>query len=106
MLRNAELYLGKRQAVMNMHAMDIDGKDIIASSSDIEVENAEFSYDKRKIKDGVSIDTRQHTISAIVGPSGGGKTTICHLISANKGCGQGMREDRRSGRTGHTAWTV
>ena len=52
--------------------------------------NAEFSYDKRKIIDGISIHIPQHTTTAIVGPSGGGKTTLCHLISrfwdVDKGC--------------------
>ena len=90
LLRNVDLYVGKAQAVLDMPTMDIDGKDIIPSSYDIDVENAEFSYDKRKIIDGVSIHIPQHTTTAIVGPSGGGKTTICHLISrfwdVDKGC--------------------
>ena len=90
LLRNVDLYVGKAQAVLNMPTMDIDGKDIIPSSYDIDVENAEFAYDKRKIIDGVSIHIPQHTTTAIVGPSGGGKTTLCHLISrfwdVDKGC--------------------
>lgn len=90
LLRNVDLYVGKAQAVLDMPTMDINGKDIIPSSYDIDVENAEFSYDKRKIIDGVSIHIPQHTTTAIVGPSGGGKTTLCHLISrfwdVDKGC--------------------
>ena len=90
LLRNVDLYVGKAQAVLDMPTMDIDGKDIIPSSYDIDVENAEFSYDKRKIIDGISIHIQQHTTTAIVGPSGGGKTTLCHLISrfwdVDKGC--------------------
>ena len=90
LLRNVDLYVGKAQAVLDIPTMDIDGKDIIPSSYDIDVENAEFSYDKRKIIDGVSIHIPQHTTTAIVGPSGGGKTTLCHLISrfwdVDKGC--------------------
>ena len=90
LLRNVDLYVGKAQAVLDMPTMDIDGKDIIPSSYDIDVENVEFSYDKRKIIDGVSIHIPQHTTTAIVGPSGGGKTTLCHLISrfwdVDKGC--------------------
>lgn len=90
LLRNVDLYVGKAQAVLDMPTMDIDGKDIIPSSYDIDVENAEFSYDKRKIIDGISIHIPQHITTAIVGPSGGGKTTLCHLISrfwdVDKGC--------------------
>lgn len=76
LLRNVDLYVAKAQAVLDMPTMDIDGKDIIPSSYDIDVENAEFSYDKRKIIDGISIHIPQHTTTAIVGPSGGGKTTL------------------------------
>lgn len=90
LLRNVDLYVGKAQAVLDMPTMDIDGKDIIPPTYDIDVENAEFSYDKRKIIDGISIHIPQHTTTAIVGPSGGGKTTLCHLISrfwdVDKGC--------------------
>lgn len=90
LLRNVDLYVGKAQAVLDMPTMDIDGKDIIPTSYNIDVENAEFSYDKRKIIDGISIHIPQHTTTAIVGPSGGGKTTLCHLISrfwdVDKGC--------------------
>lgn len=90
LLRNVDLYVGKAQAVLDMPTMDIDGKDIIPPTYDIDVENAEFSYDKRKIIDGTSIHIPQHTTTAIVGPSGGGKTTLCHLISrfwdVDKGC--------------------
>lgn len=70
--------------------MDIDGKDITPASYDIDVENVEFSYEKRKIINGISVHIPQRTTTAIVGPSGGGKTTLCHLISrfwdVDKGC--------------------
>ena len=31
--------------------------------------------------DGVTLDIPERTTTAIVGPSGGGKTTLCHLLS-------------------------
>jgi ATP-binding cassette subfamily B protein IrtA len=48
---------------------------------DIHFENAEFSYDedKKAIK-GISFAANQGEVTAIVGPSGGGKSTIAHLI--------------------------
>lgn len=64
-----------------MPTMDIDGQDIMPTSYDIDMENVEFSYDKRKIIDDISIHIPQKTTTAIVGPSGGGKTTLCHLIA-------------------------
>lgn len=81
LLRTVDICVGKAQSVLEMPAMDIDGKDITPKSYDIDVENAEFSYDTRKIIDGISVHIPQKTTTAIVGPSGGGKTTLCHLIA-------------------------
>ncbi len=44
-------------------------------------QNITFAYDKRRIIDGISLTIPEHTTTAIVGPSGGGKTTLCHLLS-------------------------
>lgn len=81
MLRNVDLNVSKAQSVLDMPTMDIDGRDIAPESYDIDVENAAFSYDKRRIINGVSVHIPQKTTTAIVGPSGGGKTTLCHLIA-------------------------
>lgn len=81
LLRSVDQYVGKAQSVLSMPTMDINGRDITPESYDIDVENVEFSYDKKKIIDGVSVHIPEKTTTAIVGPSGGGKTTLCHLIS-------------------------
>ena len=81
LLRSVDLYVNKAQSVLDMPTMDIDGKDITPASYDIDVEDVEFSYEKRKIINGISVHIPQRTTTAIVGPSGGGKTTLCHLIS-------------------------
>lgn len=81
MLRSIDMSVAKAQSVLNMPTMDTDGKDITPTNYDIDVENVEFSYDKRKIIDGLSIHIPEKTTTAIVGPSGGGKTTLCHLIA-------------------------
>lgn len=90
LLRNVDLNVSKAQSVLDMPTMDIDGRDITPANYNIDVENVEFSYDKRKIIDGVSVHIPQKTTTAIVGPSGGGKTTLCHLIArfwdVDKGC--------------------
>ena len=90
LLRNVDLNVSTAQSVLDMPTMDIDGRDITPTNYDIDVENVEFSYDKRKIIDGVSVHIPQKTTTAIVGPSGGGKTTLCHLIArfwdVDKGC--------------------
>ncbi|MDR1599237.1 MAG: ABC transporter ATP-binding protein/permease [Oscillospiraceae bacterium] len=50
---------------------------------DVTFDNVTFSYDKEKDVEalsGVSFTAKQGEVTAIVGPSGGGKSTIAHLI--------------------------
>ncbi len=48
----------------------------------IELKNVTYTYDAgdRAVLHGVSLDIETGKTFALVGPSGGGKTTICHLI--------------------------
>ena len=46
----------------------------------ISFEQVGFAYGTEKILDGISFNTGEKTITALVGPSGGGKTTIANLI--------------------------
>lgn len=81
LLRTIDICIDKAQKILDLDTMDIDGKDIIPQNYDIDVNNIEFSYGKRKIIDGISLHIPQKTTTAVVGPSGGGKSTLCNLIS-------------------------
>lgn len=61
--------------------MDIEGKDIKPANFNISFENVEFAYSGKKILDDISVDIPQNQMTAIVGPSGAGKTTFCNLIA-------------------------
>lgn len=65
LLRSVDLYVGKAQSVLDMPTMDIDGWDIVPTNYDIDVENVEFSYDKKKIIDGISVHIPEKTTTAI-----------------------------------------
>ena len=81
LIRSVDQAVAKAQAILELPEMDIDGKDITPKNFDITLENVDFSYENRKIIDNVSLRIPEKTTTAIVGPSGGGKTTLCHLIS-------------------------
>ena len=56
-------------------------EDIESVEGRIEIKNAVYSYDEGKeVLRGVNLNIPKGTKFALVGPSGGGKTTICHLI--------------------------
>ena len=52
----------------------------IPSNLDIKFKSVHFSYDKREVLDDINFTVRQKTVTALVGPSGAGKTTIARLI--------------------------
>ncbi len=67
--------------ILNIEQMDIDGEEITPKNRDIHFEHVSFAYENRKIIDDVTLDIKEKTTTAIVGPSGGGKTTITSLIA-------------------------
>mgnify|MGYP000045085064 CR=1 FL=1 len=62
-------------------SIDEAGKDIRLKSFDIGFHDVSFGYDSRKVLEHVSFTIEQNTMTAIVGPSGGGKTTVCNLLA-------------------------
>ncbi|MBO7086556.1 MAG: ABC transporter ATP-binding protein, partial [Bacilli bacterium] len=56
-------------------------KELVVTKGEIEFKNVNFSYNENKqILFNVSLHIESGKKLALVGPSGGGKTTICHLI--------------------------
>ena len=81
LLHVVSVCVDKANAILELDTMDIDGKEIKPQNCDIKLDHISFSYDKRKIIDGVSLSIPEKTTTAIVGPSGGGKSTLCNLIA-------------------------
>ncbi|MBO7122851.1 MAG: ABC transporter ATP-binding protein [Treponema sp.] len=85
LLRVIDIGVQKAQAILDIPTMDINGKEEAAVAKkaplDINATDISFAYEKRKIIDGVSLQIPERSKIAIVGPSGGGKTTLCHLLS-------------------------
>ena len=81
LLRVVDVSVERAQAILDTQQMDITGEDIKPAARDIRADAVEFSYEKRKVIDGISLQIPEKTTTAIVGPSGGGKTTLVNLLA-------------------------
>lgn len=81
LLHVVSICVDKAEAILKLDTMDIDGEEIEPINHDIKLNHVSFSYDKRKIIDDISLFIPEKTTTAIVGPSGGGKSTLCNLIA-------------------------
>ena len=81
LLRSIDLSIDRVQEIFQTPLMDEKGKDILPKNHTIEGRHVTFSYGAKKILEDVSFTIPEGTTTAIVGPSGGGKTTLTHLIA-------------------------
>lgn len=57
-----------------------NAKEVGRVEGEIRFENVSFSYENKKILEGINLNIEKGKMLALVGPSGGGKTTLCNLI--------------------------
>lgn len=67
--------------VLNRKALPEPDNGHRLSSFNIEFKNVSFKYEDTDVLKGISFTVSQNTITALVGPSGAGKTTIANLIA-------------------------
>ena len=81
LLRVVDTCVNQANDILSLPAMDISGAVIDPENHGLRAENIRFSYGEKPIINGVTVDIPEKSTTAIVGPSGGGKTTLCHLLS-------------------------
>ena len=81
LLRVVDVSVDRAQEILDTPQMDISGEQITPCSTDLAASGIAFSYDSRRIIDGVTLAIPEKTTTAIVGPSGGGKTTLVNLLA-------------------------
>ena len=73
--------MDKANSIDDTPVMDIDGAELTPADTSVEFQDVSFAYGDRTILDHVSLIVPSGSITAVVGPSGGGKTTLCNLIA-------------------------
>ena len=81
LIRSVEVCVGQASEILAIPEMDIEGEEITPVNHDIELKNVAFAYENRTIINGVDLKIPEKTTTAIVGPSGGGKTTLTNLMA-------------------------
>ncbi|WP_026888924.1 ABC transporter ATP-binding protein [Clostridium beijerinckii] len=81
MIRMIDASLDRVDGVKNVEPIDKNSKLVVLDSYDICFDKVSFAYDKKNVLQDVSFFIPENTTTAIVGTSGGGKSTICSLIA-------------------------
>lgn len=79
-IRIMEAALDRYEELKAVELMEDTGKETVPERHDIAMKDVRFSYGGVQVLDGVSFTAPEKSVTALVGPSGGGKTTIANLI--------------------------
>ncbi len=82
--------IAKLNTVIGEVTSIVDGEEMPRPKTDAQVpenntvclENVHFGYDEQEVLHGISATFREGTMNALVGPSGGGKSTIAKLLAS------------------------
>ena len=81
LLNMSKAALDRYEKLRHIKVMDEVSMDIKINEHNIEFNNVHFSYDEREILKGINISIPENKMTALVGKSGSGKTTITNLIA-------------------------
>ncbi|MDO4799062.1 MAG: ABC transporter ATP-binding protein [Bacillota bacterium] len=81
MLGLIDASMDKLEAIHHARFIDEDGGDLPLERFDIRFRDVSFSYGERTVLHHLDFTIPEHSMTAIVGASGSGKSTICHLMT-------------------------
>ena len=73
--------LDRYDAINNVEIIDEDGRDMALKRFDIEFKDVSFAYEQDEVLRQVSFKIPERSMTALVGKSGCGKTTVANLIA-------------------------
>lgn len=73
--------LDRYEKVMNAPIIDAEGKDIELERFDVAFDNVSFAYEEEQVLKDVAFNVPEKSMTALVGKSGCGKTTVTNLVA-------------------------
>lgn len=80
-VRIMEAALDRYDAIYQIDIIDEDGQDITLDHFDIEFKDVTFAYEEATVLQNISFQVPERSMTALVGRSGCGKTTITNLVA-------------------------
>lgn len=80
-IKKVQMTVEELQEYLEMPELSEKEQEVQLNNYDVELQNVCFSYDKDEVLHGVSLKLPQGSFTALVGPSGGGKSTVARLVS-------------------------
>lgn len=81
LLRVVDMSVDRAQDILAVPQMDLSGDVRTPATRTLSVEDITFKYEEKQVIDGVSLTIPEKSTVALVGPSGGGKTTLVNLLA-------------------------
>ncbi len=80
-IKKMQMTVEELQEYLEMPELPEKGQDVKLKGYDVELKDVRFSYEEDEVLHGVSLKLPQGSFTALVGPSGGGKSTVARLVS-------------------------
>ncbi len=80
-MRVMEASLDRYEAVKQVETIDESGQETSLDRFDIDFRGVSFAYDEKEVLDNISFRIPENGMTALIGASGSGKTTIANLIA-------------------------
>ena len=81
LLRTVDMSVDRAGEILAIPQIDLSGDVRTPASRTLSTEDITFKYEEKQVIDGVSLTIPEKSTVALVGPSGGGKTTLVNLLA-------------------------
>ena len=80
-IKKVQLTVEELQEYLEMPELPEKTTPVVLKNYDVALQDVHFTYEKSEVLHGINLQLEQGSFTALVGPSGGGKSTVAKLIS-------------------------